>query len=114
MKVLVDENLPETLLSALGEGSVHVRKWGTRLSDAEIWNRARSDAFVLLTKDADFFDRLALEGSPPKVVWVRIGNQRRGQLEQRIAREWPNVTALLKTVDLVEIHPDRLEGIRFD
>lgn len=68
---------------------------------------------MVITKDADFFDRLVLEGSPPKVVWVRTGNPRRAVLEAEIARLWPEIERLLSKSELVEIHADRLEALRF-
>src|SRR5882672_11241466 len=30
--------------------------------------------FVIVTKDADFRQRSFLEGFPPKIIWVRLGN----------------------------------------
>jgi len=68
---------------------------------------------VILTKDADFFDRLSLEGAPPKVVWVRVGNVRRSELEARLVMQWPAIVAMLSTADLVELHADRLEAVSF-
>ena len=68
---------------------------------------------MILTKDADFFDRLSLEGAPPKVVWVRVGNVRRSELEARLVMQWPAIVAMLSTADLVELHADRLEAVSF-
>ncbi len=113
-KVLIDENLPRTLVSALGPGARHATEFGSRLSDEQLWLKAREQGFVLLTKDADFFDKILLAGAPPQIVWVRTGNLRRAALEQRITGEWASILALLETSDLVEIHPDRLEGVSFD
>jgi predicted nuclease of predicted toxin-antitoxin system len=112
--ILVDENLPETLVRLLGPTASHVTGIGPRMADQELWNYARAADFTVLTKDADFFDRLVVEGPPPKVVWIRTGNLRRRELENAIVRVWPEVLSLLQTADLVEVHTDRLEGIRFD
>jgi len=112
-KILVDENLPRTLLPALGAGAQHATDLGPRQSDEQLWLYARERGFVLLTKDTDFFDKLMLSGAPPKIVWVRTGNLRRVALEERITREWNSILTLLETSDLVEIHPDRLEAVSF-
>jgi predicted nuclease of predicted toxin-antitoxin system len=112
-RVLIDENLPLALKRGLGGGAIHATDLGARLSDLDLWRHARNEGYVLLTKDADFFDRLSIEGAPPKVVWVRTGNLRRAKLEADIARLWPSVVNLLQNADLVEIHADRLEAIRF-
>ena len=83
------------------------------MSDAQLWDYAREHGCVLLTKDSDFFDRLCLEGRPPKVVWVRTGNLRRSALEQHIQTHWPSIVGLLIQSDLVEVHFNQLEAIRF-
>jgi predicted nuclease of predicted toxin-antitoxin system len=78
VKLLFDENLAPRLPEALGElypGSVHLRDCGLRgASDNEVWQYARENGFVIVSKDADFSQRSSLYGGPPKVVWLRIGN----------------------------------------
>lgn len=44
-------------------------------SDREIWDYARTFGFVIVSLDADFADRAILNGAPPKVIWLRCGNQ---------------------------------------
>lgn len=46
-----------------------------RASDDEIWNYARREGFTIVTLDADFADIAVLRGAPPKVIWLRCGNQ---------------------------------------
>jgi predicted nuclease of predicted toxin-antitoxin system len=43
--------------------------------DRAIWNYAGTNGFALVSLDADFAERAALLGPPPKVVWLRCGNQ---------------------------------------
>jgi predicted nuclease of predicted toxin-antitoxin system len=42
--------------------------------DRSIWTYAATNGFVLVTKDADFERLSLLEGAPPKVVWIGLGN----------------------------------------
>ena len=42
--------------------------------DERIWKLAADEGYVLVSKDTDFFQRSARFGSPPKVIWLRIGN----------------------------------------
>jgi predicted nuclease of predicted toxin-antitoxin system len=35
---------------------------------------------AIVTKDSDFVDLSAMRGSPPKVIWLRIGNCTSGQI----------------------------------
>ena len=109
--LIADENLPASLASRLGEPAVPATSLGARLTDDQLWQRAKVPGGVILTKDADFFDRLSLEGPPPRVVWVRVGNLRRAALEALVVRWWPEIRTLLKASTLVELHADRLEAL---
>jgi len=44
------------------------------LPDETVWEYARQNGFDLVTKDSDFSELSVLRGSPPKVIWLRIGN----------------------------------------
>jgi predicted nuclease of predicted toxin-antitoxin system len=78
MKLLFDQNLSPRLprlLADLYPNSVHVREIGLRdASDAEIWEYAKRNGFVVVSKDSDFQQRSLLYGHPPKFVWLRVGN----------------------------------------
>ena len=78
MKLLFDENLSHRLVKALADvypGLAHPRDCGLRgAADDEIWQYALRNGFVIVSKDSDFSERSALRGSPPKVIWLRIGN----------------------------------------
>jgi predicted nuclease of predicted toxin-antitoxin system len=77
-RLFLDENLSERLLPLLIErfpGSCHVRLAGLGgASDIAIWERAREQALLLVTKDEDFLDLSVERGFPPKVVCLAIGN----------------------------------------
>jgi predicted nuclease of predicted toxin-antitoxin system len=84
MKLLFDENLPPKLpglLASLFPESRHVRECGLLgKTDAEVWDYAGANGFVVISKDSDFQQRSLLQGSPPKLIWLRIGNCSRRQL----------------------------------
>ena len=84
MKLLFDENLSPKLprlLAAHFPDSMHVRECGLLgRTDEDVWEYARLQGFVLVSKDADFQQRSLLYGHPPKVVWLRIGNCNKQQL----------------------------------
>lgn len=86
MKLLFDQNLPPKLVEALAEqypGSEHVRNLAlASADDLEVWNYARVHGFVIASKDSDFHQRSFVEGAPPKVVWLRIGNCTTSKIEQ--------------------------------
>lgn len=78
MKLLFDENLAGRLARECADlypGSTHVLALGLGgAGDRAIWARAAADGFVLVTKDEDFHRLSVLLGSPPKVIWIRLGN----------------------------------------
>lgn len=79
MKLLFDQNLSHRLcwlLADVSPSAEQVRHAGLdQASDEEIWAFARREGFVVVTLDADFADIAALRGAPPKVIWLRCGNQ---------------------------------------
>jgi predicted nuclease of predicted toxin-antitoxin system len=113
LKLLVDENLPLELARSLGLDAVHATELGIRLTDSQIWDEAKRLGCVLVTKDADFFDRMALIGPPPQVVWARFGNMRRNDIISLFVRDWPQIAELLISSDLVEVFINRIEGVSF-
>ena len=79
MKLLFDQNLSHRLCALLGDLSplaAQVRTVGLdHASDETIWAFAQREGFTIVTLDADFADIAALRGAPPKVIWLRRGNQ---------------------------------------
>ena len=78
MKLLFDQNLSHRLVSLLADSfpaSAHVRDFDLqRADDATIWEFAKSNGYIIVSKDDDFHQRSFLYGHPPKVVWLRLGN----------------------------------------
>ncbi|RKZ92241.1 MAG: hypothetical protein DRR19_04855 [Candidatus Parabeggiatoa sp. nov. 1] len=78
MKLLFDQNLPPRLPRLLADiypDSIHVREIGFReATDTEIWDYAKQHGFAIVSKDSDFQQKSLLYGSPPKVIWIRVGN----------------------------------------
>jgi predicted nuclease of predicted toxin-antitoxin system len=76
--LLFDENLAARLVGDLRDlypNCVHVRDLGLAGgADREIWQCAREQGFVIVSKDEDFQRLSVLYGMPPKVIWIRLGN----------------------------------------
>jgi predicted nuclease of predicted toxin-antitoxin system len=79
MKLLFDQNLSFQLCQQLADlcpSSAQVRLLGlAEANDQAIWQYAKVHGFALVTLDADFSDMAILLGPPPKVIWLRCGNQ---------------------------------------
>ena len=108
---LLDENLPTRLTFTPSRPLVSAAVLGPSPTDTQVWDFARREALVIVTKDADFSGRMILHTPPPWVVHLRFGNLRRSDFHARLARVWPQVEALLKTHKLVNVHADRVEGV---
>ncbi len=78
MKLLFEQNISYKLVTRLGDvypESKHVRQVGLgEADDVAVWDYARDNDFVIVSKDEDFHQRSFLYGSPPQVVWLRLGN----------------------------------------
>ena len=78
MKLLLDENLSRRLVPFLQEaypGSTQVALLGLeQASDLALWQHAGENAYVLVTRDADFYDLSLTHGAPPAVLWLRLKN----------------------------------------
>ena len=61
----------------------HLRELSLRdASDIEIFDAAKKENAIIITKDADFSYLLAHKGAPPKVIWLRMGNTSNKYLQQ--------------------------------
>jgi len=106
MKLLFDENLPPSLVGAIQDrypGSAHVHDCGLGASDdAIIWEYARINAFIIVTKDSDYEQRSVLLGAPPKVIWVRTGNCTTSHLTSLLAAHAGQIEAFAgETTDAI-------------
>jgi predicted nuclease of predicted toxin-antitoxin system len=97
MKLLFDENLSPRLairLADLFPDSTHVREIGLQATDDPlVWEYARLNGFLIVSKDADMHDLSLLFGNPPKVIWLRLGNCSTTQAENVLRREFEAIRA---------------------
>ena len=86
MKFLFDENLFFKLVRLLNDlvpNSVHVRDIGLQAADdSQVWDYAKGNSLIIISKDADMHQRSFVFGAPPKVVWVRLGNCSTSEVEE--------------------------------
>ena len=78
MKLLLDENLSDRIINKIIDlypDSAHVKTLALiNTDDALIWEYAKANSFVIVSKDSDFHQRSLLYGHPPKFIYLRIGN----------------------------------------
>jgi predicted nuclease of predicted toxin-antitoxin system len=85
MKLLFDQNLSPKLVGRLADlfpDSSHVQAVGLDCaSDDQVWEHARVNGFAIVTKDDDYNTLSVIRGSPPKVIWLQLGNCTTAQVE---------------------------------
>jgi len=91
VKLLFDENWSYRLVDMLQdefEGSTHARSLGlSGAPDTNIWNYARDNGFAIVSKDDDFRQRSFVNGAPPKIIWLRVGNLGTQAIAELLMRE---------------------------
>jgi predicted nuclease of predicted toxin-antitoxin system len=90
VKLLFDQNLSHSLVVRLADlfpESVHVRQVGLEAAaDHIVWEYAKTNSLIIVSKDADMHQRSFLFGAPPKIVWVRLGNCSTTDVENLLRR----------------------------
>jgi predicted nuclease of predicted toxin-antitoxin system len=100
MKLLFDQNLSPKLVNRLADlfpGSSHVQQEGLDCADDnQVWDHARQNGFAIVSKDEDYNNLSVLRGSPPKVIWVQLGNCTTAQVEAGFRARFADIEAFDK------------------
>jgi predicted nuclease of predicted toxin-antitoxin system len=100
VKFLVDNQLPGLLCQFLrrsGHDCSHVLDLSMdEKSDGEIWVFAKSQSYIVISKDDDFVHLANRFGDTGRLLWVRIGNCRKQHL---IARFEQNIHDVVLAFD---------------
>lgn len=98
MKLFFDHNLSPSLVNLLRDlypDSTHVYTLGLdRVLDTEVWEYAKREGFLIVTKDADFSDLSLLRGFPPKIIWIRRGNCKTADIEAILRNHYDDIEEL--------------------
>ena len=63
-------------LESFYPGSTQVNQVGLeQADDFTIWRFAKDNGFTIVTKDSDFHEISLVQGSPPKILWLKCGNK---------------------------------------
>ena len=100
MKFLVDAQLAPALahwIASQGHPATHVFDIGLQTAaDPVIWERARKENTVIISKDEDFVDHWLTSAEPVQLVWIRKGNCSNRALFAWLAPLWPDVLKRLE------------------
>ena len=110
-RFLIDVNLPYRFSLWSGDDCIHMRDIGETWTDSQIWEYARDGDLVIVSKDADFSDRVMVSTPPPRVVHIRFGNMRMRDFHTLVSTLWPRIVTLSMTNRLVGVYENRIEAI---
>ncbi len=108
---LFDENLPRVTSLPTSFPVIHAVDLGERLTDTELWNYAKENGLVIVSKDADFSQRIVLSSPPPRVVHLRVGNLRRRDFSNWLQLTWPRIETFIRVNKLVSAYMGRIEAV---
>jgi predicted nuclease of predicted toxin-antitoxin system len=101
--LLFDQNLSPRLVTRLTDlypNSAHVDTLGLGTSsDRDVWEYARLNDFMIVTKDADFSELSVLLGTPPKVIWIRRGNCSTNDIEKLLRNSYSAISAFSNDIN---------------
>lgn len=108
MKFLVDAQLPPALADWLrdqGYDAVHaMNSVGLDAPDSALWDVARREGRIIVTKDRDFAIWASARRTGPQVVWLRLGNATTRSLLKWLEPLWPSIQSRLEEgAHLVEV-----------
>lgn len=63
--------------------------------DFFIWQYARQNNFCIVTFDSDFIDISTLKGFPPKIIWLRTGNNTTNFIADKIREHHSSINDFL-------------------
>jgi predicted nuclease of predicted toxin-antitoxin system len=109
---LIDANLPYYFDLWNGPRFIHVYNLNDKWTDEEIWEYAKKNDLIIVTKDADFSNKIIVNSPPPKVIHIKTGNLKISDLYKFLHDIWPDIEKKIKTFKLIYIHKDRIEGIK--
>ncbi len=99
MKLLFDHNISPDLVRRLRDlfpESDHVYNLNLHeVDDHIVWAFARENTFIVVTKDVDFSELSMVQGFPPKVLWLRLGNCRTRDIEDLIRSNYEYILQLV-------------------
>lgn len=111
MRFLIDANLPYYFSLWHAANFTHVYEIDSGMSDEAIWEHAKRQDLTIVTKDADFSDRIMLDAPPPRVIHLRIGNMTISELHDFLSRNWARIEELSMSHKLVSVGRERIDCV---
>src|ERR1700753_2756244 len=109
MKFLVDANLPRKFVWFNTNDFSFAHDWGDAFPDKAIWDFALKNNLIILTRDSDYFHWIIQSKKAPKVIYFKLQQQGRKELEAYFKLHWSQICDLIKIHKMVIATIDTLE-----
>ena len=107
MKLLFDQNISFRIVKKVENFlplAMQVRLLGLENStDYEIWDYAKVNGYTIVTFDTDFYDMSLIKGTPPKVVWLRLGNTSTQNLALILQQNYELIKQFIESSDYTDL-----------
>jgi predicted nuclease of predicted toxin-antitoxin system len=110
-KFLFDVNLPFLIFNWVENNSIFQKDINSKMPDSEIWDYCKQNNITIVTKDADFSDRIIIQSPPPKVIHFKTGNLKIKEFESFVSKNWSNIKEFSEKYKLVNVYLNKIEGI---
>ena len=109
MTIWVDAHLSPAIATwitnTFGITALALRDVGLRdAEDPDIFEAAKAQEVIVMTKDSDFVNLVDRLGTPPQIIWLTCGNTSNARLQEILSVTLPKALDLLQAGEaLVEI-----------
>lgn len=110
-KYLIDANLPRKIKVWQTKDFQFVSEINDEWTDSEIWEYAKHNNLIIVSKDDDFSHRIIVSNPPPKIIHIKIGNMKLRDFEAAIEKVWETAEKLSETHKPVNVFIDRIEAV---
>jgi len=111
MKFLIDVNLPKLFSYFNYPEFTHLVDINPKMSDTEVWNFAKENTLIILTKDSDFYYKSLSEEKTVKVIYFRLGNQKLSELHTYFSNNWDLIKTQIESHWLIIASHSEIEII---
>lgn len=111
-KFIIDANLPYYFGLWNSPDYIHVFDIDDTWSDQQIWNYAKQNNLIIVTKDSDFAAKALVQGTPPKVIHIKFGNLKMKYFHEKISANWDDIKNIINENSLINIYFDKIEIVK--
>ena len=108
-RYLIDVNLPKFFGFFNSDAFEFVIDINGKLPDKDIWDYAKEQNLVIVTKDTDFYYRCVLANDPVKVIYLKLGNLLIRDLHAFFQQNWDTITSHLPNARMIIATPTGID-----